>query len=136
MSATAQKSLAGQTLLLAIVVVAIAAFAFNKLPARDKPNDQTVTVSAIWTPSPRVPEGVQVIVFVGGLNPVNGRESVAPWSRTYPASKGDRVEVTLELKGDKGGFLGCSILVNGVEAVTEHIKDAKPFEKLTCWTHV
>ena len=128
------------TLVVAALVVAAVGYFGSKGPTgRDRDDDQrNVGLYGTWDPSPRT-DGVQVVITVAGSLKVDKTETVAPFARTYPAKKGDRVEIKLTFLRnphvqDLKGFLGCSITVDGREDVHEYNQTSAPNDPLICWT--
>ena len=76
----------------------------------------TVRVTGIWTPSPRLPDGVHVFVVVGRSNKVDRVRPMGPFDEVYPAESGDKVLVRLTLMGTGvTNVLACSVVIDGLE---------------------
>ena len=128
------------TLVVAALIVAAVGYFGSRGPIwRNQGDDQRhIGLYGTWNPSPRT-DGVQVVITVAGSLEFDQIETVAPFGRTYPAKKGDRVEIKLTfLKNphvqDRKGFLGCSITVDGREDVHEYNQTSAPNDPLICWT--
>lgn len=106
---------------------------FDKLQG----NERHVTVSAIWTPSPRAAgHDVRIETNIGGTKDTTLRNT-APFSQTYTVLKGDRVDVTAVIRsGPEGTLLGCSIAVNGTEVVSDHKNNVAVNVPVHCWVVV
>lgn len=133
-------SIKTRTIVPTIVVAGLVLAAFQFLgpkAANDrKGDDRTVGVYGVWEPSP-FRDGVQVVVSIDGRAMVDKVETVAPFTRTYPAKRGDRVRISLHFKGglvNQGmtGVLGCSITSSGVEETHDYNRKAKINEPLRC----
>jgi hypothetical protein len=136
------KSKSG-SLLATLAVVAVVVLGFQYLPPKvgqddDKMHD--VIITAIWLPSPRVLDGVQVEITIGNKLVHDKAVSAAPFQKgPYKVKRGDRVEVRLRVLGQSiSTFLGCSIAVDTFEAVSEKINNRpiKAGDRLSCWTAV
>jgi hypothetical protein len=124
------------TLVVVAAIVAGLQFMGPKAGTDRKGDDRTVGVYGVWEPSP-FRDGVQVVVSVSGRAKVDKVETVAPFSRTYPAKRGDRVTISLHFKAglvNQGmtGVLGCSITSSGVEETHDYNRKAKINEPLRC----
>lgn len=104
---------------------------------KDQAENRLVSIAGMWTPSPRIPDGVQVFITVGGSNKMDKVESVAPFTRQYTAKRGEVVLVRFTLLGNDGaGVLGCGIWVDGHERDSDHKKNPGPHFWLDCQTTV
>jgi hypothetical protein len=132
-------SIKTRTILPTIVVVGLLIGGFQllgpKATSTDK-DDRTVGVYGVWEPSP-FRDGVQVVVSIDGKAKVDKAETVAPFTRTYPAKRGDRVIITLTFRSgvvNQGmtGTLGCSITSNGMEETHDYNRKAGINKPLRC----
>ena len=124
---------------LVVVGLIVAGFQLMRGPSNndhDNKNEGLVIVTGTWEPSPRI-DGVQVVVSVAGSLKVDGVHNVAPFSRTYPAKRGDKVSITLTFKSgikaqDRKDLLACSIKFNGIEESHDYNQRAGISQPLTC----
>lgn len=133
-------SIKTRTIIPTLLVVAAIVAGFQLLGPkggtdRDK-DDRTVGVYGVWEPSP-FRDGVQVVVSVAGKAKVDKAETTAPFTRTYPAKRGDRVIISLHFKSglaNQGmtGTLGCSITSSGMEETHDYNRAAKINHPLRC----
>lgn len=122
-----------------VVLVAFSLFGNPLKPREGNDEAREVTFTATWLPSPR--EGrsaVDIWLTVNGKQIGSAPFNTAPFSRTFPAKKGQRAEIRMTLSGPAvSTFMGCSIAVNGVEVVNEHLdQQLKTGQTLVCWTAV
>lgn len=136
------KSKSGSLLAtLAVVAVLIVGFQYiGPKVGQDDDKMHDVMITAIWLPSPRILDGVQVEITIGTSLVFDKAVSHAPFQKgPYKVKRGQRVEVRLRALGQSvSTFLGCSIAVDSFEAVSEKINNRpiKAGERLTCWTAV
>lgn len=121
---------------LAVAALIIGGLQFLGPKTDRKGDDRTVGVYGVWEPSP-FQDGVQVVVSIDGKAKVDKVETRAPFARTYPAKRGDRVIISLHFKGglvNRGmtGMLGCSITSSGVEETHDWNRQAKINHPLRC----
>ena len=132
-------SIKTRTILPTIVVAALLIGGFQllgpKATSTDK-DDRNVGVYGVWEPSP-FRDGVQVVVSIAGKAKVDTTAQTAPFTRTYPAKRGDRVIISLHFKAglvNQGmtGTLGCSITSNGMEETHDYNRKAGINKPLRC----
>lgn len=120
-----------------VVVLAVAGLLYSNRtgPAtRTTEEPSSVTVVVSWTPSPRLPHGTEVRVAIDN-KPVMDPETpqTAPFSRSFPIKRGQRVDVWTSLLGTGDGWLGCNVKTNtGVEIDAEG-GNTRPGRVLHCW---
>lgn len=135
MSTSTKTSSGAGTMIVAVGLAVIGLVALNNLP-RGKDDDgpkRKVLLSATWTPSPREP-GVEIRTTAESV--VDSVQTVAPFNQPHMVTAGTRVEIRVKLRGSWPAFIGCSIVVDGVEAVTEFNRNAGADDSVTCWTVV
>jgi hypothetical protein len=125
-------------IVIAAIMVGVGYFGLQRGPVTDSkdPDDRMVGVYAVWEPSP-YRDGVQVVVTVAGKAKVDKVETMAPFTRTYPARRGDKVSISVHFKSGLGtrnfqGVLGCSITANGHEETHDYNQKAAINQPLAC----
>lgn len=112
----------------AILLVLIGAYVVNATQ-RD---GSVANVVIMWNPSPREPHGTEVRVAVGGKPAAKGTPTTAPWARSFPLKRGEKIEVWTSLLGHGDAFLGCNITIDGVPEF-EKGGPTQPGRVLYCW---
>lgn len=135
---TTKTKMSGGTIAGIVVILALASLVglnrWSTPTDKLQGDERHVTVSAIWTPSPRAGgHDVRIEVRIDEIHDVTLRNT-APFSQTYTVVKGQRVEVSAVVRaGPSATLLGCSIAVNGTEVVSDHRNNAGVGEIVDCW---
>lgn len=134
------------TLILAGVVVAGATLmngSFkSKNPFQDPHRKRQVAFLGVWQPSPRLPDGAHITIWLGGKLMHDGTvPPAASFAKSYPGNKGDRAEIIVKLlKGPAESTVGCAIAAilddASIGLDRQQVKGAATGSEVRCWATV
>lgn len=94
----------------------------------------TVSVTAIWLPSPRTHDGVAIFATVAGSAKVDKVVAAAPFHRSFSAKSGDKVVIVARLIGNQPAtILGCSVVIDGLEEMNRSITPTGNLRHIECF---
>jgi hypothetical protein len=117
-----------------VAIMATLLIVATGLYVAQRADGHTVTLMGIWTPSPRLPDGVQVVVIVGRSNKVDRTFTRAPFHESYSAQSGDVARIQIRTKGEGvSALVGCSVVIDGLEEMNNNLKNVPPGGVVECW---
>ena len=105
----------------AVGVTALALVVGSGTNLLDRARPRELMMAVEWSPSPRLPDGVNITMNVAGRQVVDIKlQRVSPFIRTYTVKPGDAFSITAYAAGE--GIptrLACTAAVNGVQAANK-----------------
>lgn len=98
--------------------------------------DRQVEVYGIWAPSPRLPHGVSLKLWVDGQPRRDLTQKITPYSYTFRTKAGTALDFRIGMLNADRLQAACMIKSDGVEIYTKALEMSKMKEELVCTTVV
>lgn len=138
---SAKSKVGGLVGTLILVGVAVAGMQFfdpskrGPKPGPDDKSPRTVVFEGAWAPTPRMPDGNDIQIYINGKVMVDSTlQKNAPWTRTFTVEKGITVEFRVRPKGRDvvSDVVACRITANGKEVDVQSKRSAGNGDMVIC----